>query len=55
MNGIVSEAIYPKVIKDLGGFPIRTFYFDGTRADTDGDVAIFMELAKRYSKKKGII
>jgi predicted nucleotide-binding protein (sugar kinase/HSP70/actin superfamily) len=54
MNGIVAEALYPKVIEDLGGMPIRTFYFDGTRADTDGDVSIFMELAKRYDKKRGI-
>ena len=30
MNGIVSEAIYPRVSRDLGGIPIRNFYFDGT-------------------------
>ncbi len=27
MNGIVSEAIYPRVSRDLGGIPIRNFYF----------------------------
>ncbi|TLN21073.1 hypothetical protein FDZ71_04135, partial [bacterium] len=26
MNGIVAQALYPKVIEDLGGMPIRTFY-----------------------------
>ena len=29
MNGIVCEAIYPKLSRDLGGIPIRNFYFDG--------------------------
>ncbi|MGH9521658.1 MAG: hypothetical protein ACRD3E_03900, partial [Terriglobales bacterium] len=33
MNGIVSEAIYPKLSKDFGGIPIRNFYFDGTQSD----------------------
>ena len=32
MNGIVSEAIYPRLSRDLGGIPIRTFYFDGTES-----------------------
>ena len=31
MNGIVCEAIYPRISRDLGGIPIRNFYFDGTQ------------------------
>ena len=52
MNGIVCEAIYPKVSRDYSGIPIRTFYFDGTAVDLDNDVGIFMELAANYHLKK---
>ena len=34
MNGIVCEAIYPRISRDLGGIPIRNFYFDGTQSRT---------------------
>lgn len=33
MNGIVCEAIHPKLSRGLGGIPIRNFYFDGARSD----------------------
>jgi predicted nucleotide-binding protein (sugar kinase/HSP70/actin superfamily) len=52
MNGIVSEAIYPKLAKAYGGVPIRNFYFDGTQADLDRDLGIYMELARSYREKK---
>ncbi len=52
MNGIVSEAIYPKLSKDCGGIPIRNFYFDGTQSDLDRDLGIYMELARSYQSKK---
>ena len=52
MNGIVSEAIYPKLSKDYGGIPIRNFYFDGTRSDLDRDLGIYLELARSYKEKK---
>lgn len=52
MNGIVSEALYPKVSRDLDGMPIRVFYFDGTGGNLDEDVSILMELAKNYGKRK---
>jgi predicted nucleotide-binding protein (sugar kinase/HSP70/actin superfamily) len=52
MNGIVSEAIYPRLSEDLGGFPIRNFYFDGTQSDLDRDVGIYLELARSYGEKK---
>jgi predicted nucleotide-binding protein (sugar kinase/HSP70/actin superfamily) len=55
MNGIVSEAIYPKLSKDYGGIPIRNFYFDGTQSDLDRDLGIYMELARSYREKKAFL
>lgn len=52
MNGIVSEAIYPRLSKDYGGVPIRNFYFDGTQFDRDRDVGIYLELARSYRERK---
>ena len=52
MNGIVSEAIYPKLSKDYGGIPIRNFYFDGTQSDLDRDLGIYLELARSYHETK---
>ncbi len=52
MNGIVCEAIYPKLSRDLGGIPIRTFYFDGTQADLERDLGVYLELARTYQRKK---
>lgn len=52
MNGIICEAIYPKVSKDHDNFPIRNFYFDGTESDYDRDVEIFLELAGTYKRRK---
>jgi predicted nucleotide-binding protein (sugar kinase/HSP70/actin superfamily) len=53
MNGIVCEAIYPRVSRDLGGIPIRNFYFDGTQSDLDRDLGVYMELARSYRKRRG--
>lgn len=52
MNGIVCEAVYPRVSEHLNQFPIRIFYFDGIQANVDSDVEIFMELANNYAKHK---
>lgn len=52
MNGIVTEAVYPKLSKDYGGIPIRNFYFDGTQSDLDRDLGIYLELARSYREKK---
>jgi len=52
MNGIVGEAIYPRVSRDNGGIPIRNFYFDGTQSDLERDIGIFVELARTYQKRK---
>jgi predicted nucleotide-binding protein (sugar kinase/HSP70/actin superfamily) len=54
MNGIVTEAIYPRVSRDHDNIPIRVFYFDGTHSDLDRDVGIFLELAKTYKRRKKI-
>jgi predicted nucleotide-binding protein (sugar kinase/HSP70/actin superfamily) len=52
MNGIVTEAIYPTLQRDLDNMPIRTFYFDGTQGDLERDVGIFLELAQTYQRRK---
>ena len=52
MNGIVTEAVYPAVSRDLDGMPIRTFYFDGTQSDMERDIGIFLELARTYQRRK---
>jgi predicted nucleotide-binding protein (sugar kinase/HSP70/actin superfamily) len=52
MNGTVSEAIYPKVSRDYGGIPVRSFYFDGTRSDLDRDLGVYLELARSHHEKK---
>jgi predicted nucleotide-binding protein (sugar kinase/HSP70/actin superfamily) len=52
MNGIVSESIYPKLSRDLGGIPIRNFYFDGTQSDLERDLGIYLEMARSYQEIK---
>jgi predicted nucleotide-binding protein (sugar kinase/HSP70/actin superfamily) len=52
MNGIVSEAIYPKLSREHDAIPIRTFYFDGTQSHLERDLGIFLELARGYRKRK---
>lgn len=54
MNGIVCEAVYPRVSGDYDSIPIRNFYFDGTMSDLDRDVGIFMELAHNYRRRKKV-
>jgi predicted nucleotide-binding protein (sugar kinase/HSP70/actin superfamily) len=52
MNGVVSEAIYPKLSRDYAGIPIRNFYFDGQQSDLERDIGIYFELARLYGEKK---
>ncbi len=52
MNGIVSEAIYPRLSRDCDGLPVRVLYFDGTRVDRRYELEIFMELVREYSSRK---
>jgi predicted nucleotide-binding protein (sugar kinase/HSP70/actin superfamily) len=53
MNGIVCEAVYPRLSKEHNGFPVRIFYFDGLQSNAESDVQIFMELAQNYRLRKG--
>lgn len=53
MNGIVAEAIYPRLSGEHGGIPIRNFYFDGGIRDLEHDVGVFMELAQNYRRVEG--
>lgn len=52
MNGIVNEAIYPKISRDYGDIPVRSFYFDGTHSEIDRDLGVYLELAHSYREKK---
>ena len=52
MNGVVSEAIYPKLSRDFADIPIRTFYFDGQQSDLDRDICVYLELVRSYQEMK---
>lgn len=52
MNGIVSEAVYPAVSADHDDLPIRVLYFDKVGGSAEGDLEIFMELARAYQRRK---
>jgi predicted nucleotide-binding protein (sugar kinase/HSP70/actin superfamily) len=52
MNGIISEAVYPRLSRDLGGLPIRSLYFDGTEADLDRDLGMFLEMAWSQRRRR---
>jgi len=52
MNGIVSEALYPRQSQEHAGLPIKNFYFDGKGRDLTGDLEIFLELARAYQQRK---
>jgi predicted nucleotide-binding protein (sugar kinase/HSP70/actin superfamily) len=52
MNGIVCQAIYPRVSDEHDGIPIRVFFFDHVQKDLDQDIAIFMDLVRTYQSRK---
>jgi predicted nucleotide-binding protein (sugar kinase/HSP70/actin superfamily) len=52
MNGVVSEAIYPKLSCDFADIPVRNFYFDGQQSDLDRDLGIFLDMARSYRDRK---
>jgi len=52
MNGIVSEALYPRQSREHAGMPIKSFYFDGTERDLTDELEIFLELARAYQQQK---
>jgi predicted nucleotide-binding protein (sugar kinase/HSP70/actin superfamily) len=52
MNGIICEAVYPRISRDNAGMPIRNFYFDGIQSDLERDIGIYLELARNYRRRK---
>ena len=52
MNGVVSEAIYPKLSRNYAAIPIRNLYFDGQQLDLDRDIGIYLELVRSYRERK---
>jgi predicted nucleotide-binding protein (sugar kinase/HSP70/actin superfamily) len=54
MNGIVTEAIYPRVSADCDDMPIRNFFFDGTGTSLGHGLDVFMELARSYQARKKV-
>ena len=52
MNGIVSEALYPRQSQDHAGIPIKNFYVDGKGNDITSDLEVFLELARGYQERK---
>jgi predicted nucleotide-binding protein (sugar kinase/HSP70/actin superfamily) len=52
MNGIVSEAIYPRISRDCGGIPIHSLYFDGTQKALKQELGVFMELVRSYRERR---
>ncbi len=52
MNGIVTEAVYPKVSHDHEDIPIRIFYFDGVPFDLEYDLEIFFEQVKLFHQNR---
>ena len=54
MNGIVSEAVYPRMSAEHDDIPIRNFFYDGTATDREADVEIFVEMALTYQRRKKI-
>jgi predicted nucleotide-binding protein (sugar kinase/HSP70/actin superfamily) len=54
MNGIVTEAVYPRVSADHDDIPIRNFFFDGTSRSLGHSLGVFMELARSYRARKKV-
>jgi predicted nucleotide-binding protein (sugar kinase/HSP70/actin superfamily) len=52
MNGIVSEALYPRLSQDHAGLPVKSVYVDGTGRDLTSELEIFLELARTYQANK---
>jgi predicted nucleotide-binding protein (sugar kinase/HSP70/actin superfamily) len=52
MNGIVSEALYPRVSQDHAGLPTKNVHVDGTGRDLTSEAEIFLELARTYQRNK---
>jgi hypothetical protein len=38
----------------LHGLPIRSLYFDGTAQDLEGDLGVYLDLARSYQRRKTV-
>jgi predicted nucleotide-binding protein (sugar kinase/HSP70/actin superfamily) len=54
MNGIVCEAVYPRVSRDLARLPIRTLYFDGAVRSLEEDIEVYLDLVRSYRTRKAV-
>jgi predicted nucleotide-binding protein (sugar kinase/HSP70/actin superfamily) len=54
MNGIVTEAVYPRVSADCDDMPIRNLFFDGTGTSLGHTLDVFMELTRSYQARKKV-
>ncbi|MCL1925557.1 MAG: hypothetical protein FWF95_00275 [Syntrophorhabdaceae bacterium] len=54
MNGTVSESVYPRLVRDCDGMPVRVIYYDGTRTDRRYEIDIFMDLVREYMARKKV-
>ncbi len=52
MNGIVSQALYPRLSQDHARIPITSLYVDGTARDPTDTVEVFLEMARAYRARK---
>ena len=52
MNGIVSEALYPRLSQDHACLPIKNVYVDGSGRDLTTDLEVFLELTRTYRRTK---
>ena len=53
MNGSACAAFYPKLSRDLGGLPIRNFYFHGVRRDWTAELDEYLGAVRAYREHKG--
>jgi predicted nucleotide-binding protein (sugar kinase/HSP70/actin superfamily) len=54
MNGIVTEAVYPRVSADCDDMPIRNLFFDGTGTSLGHTLDVFMELTRSYHSRRKV-
>lgn len=52
MNGLVSEALYPRQSREHAGLPIQALTFDGTARDQSLELEIFLEMARDFQGSK---
>ncbi|PLX92478.1 MAG: hypothetical protein C0621_09465, partial [Desulfuromonas sp.] len=51
MNGLVCEAIYPRISADHGRIPVRSLYFDGISRRREEELTLFLDLCQAYRRR----